>query len=515
MLGPRTRRTRRRPALLAAGLVALLLVVGWFVLRDDDRPDALSGLRDAAAVEAATEDDGDVAVRLRPGTTARQLPAVLADAPEDADRTTLALGRASLEVEDGATPDPELLQAFVALSAVRAPGGTLAIAPLSADERVAVEVRRPEQAAPLARELLARLTPGGRPFVGIDRVEVRLAGAPTADVPPVTLRRFGGRGAYLAAGVLDAAVALTTRRPRVSTNGDDADLRARATGIADAEPAWRAAARALDRTAAERGDVMLYVDVSATVAGRQGTRALLSGPADDDPGRALAFLRALPASTTDAFAATDRGFARVTAPTPRVAEAAAAAARSAGVRRLSLEWPAPATGSSGTLAGADTGSSGTAAGGDADERSGRDATSAARLEDAPDVLLGLLPGVARAHRLGIDEVRWTADADADVDVDAALQVAPPAWIDAQRPVTDQPEPLRRFARAVRAIGWPGTARLVLPLGRGSCKGFPSAQGVAAVRSTTDGRARSAEPVGTCTDPAAVAAARRAWNATAG
>lgn len=509
MRADRPRRPWRRPVALAVaiGLVVLLLVAGALVLRGDDEPDPLAGVRDVPVVAAATEDDGDVAVRLRPGITARQLPAVLDRIPDDADRTTLALGRASLEVEDGVTPDPGLLEAFVALSTVRAPGGRLAIERLAANQRVEAEVRRPAQAAPLAREILARLTAGGRRIVGIDGVEVRPEGAFQADRPPVQLRRLGGSEGRLEAALLDAAVALEGRRPRVSTNGDEGELRPRADGVSDAGAAWRAATRALRLPAAERRDVTVYVDVAATVDGRERTAPLLSGPADDDPGPALALLRAWPPAVTGAFVATDRRFAEATATGPRPAKAVASAARSAGVRRLTLRWPARDEEESSRS------SSPSAVDGDADERVARDRVSVARLEDAPGAVLGLLPGVARAHRLGIDEVRWSADAEGDRA--AVLQVAPPAWIDSDRPLTDQPARLRRYARAIRAVDWPGSARLALPLGRRTCKAYPGAQGVAKIRSTSDGRARAVEPVGTCTDPAAVAAARRAWNATAG
>jgi hypothetical protein len=137
--------------------------------------------------------------------------------------------------------------------------------------------------------------------------------------------------------------------------------------------------------------------------------------------------------------------------------------------------------------------------------------SAASLLDTPEAILGLLPGVARAHRLGIDEVRWAGGGG----VDAPLQVAPPRWLDPGTRFAERPRLLRRYLRAIRAIGWSGTARLGLALGRGSCDGYASAQGVARIRSTADGRARTVEPVGECTRGDAVRAARRAWDATAG
>jgi hypothetical protein len=420
---------------------------------------------------------------------------VLGRAPREADGTTLRLGRASLEVDRDDAADPDVVAAFVALAGVRAPGGTLEIDRVSGDDWLRVDVGRAEQAAPLAREIVTRLTRGRRRAVGIDAVEVALAGAPSADAPPVTLRDLSRTDGRLQAAVLDAAVELAARRPRVAMNGAGGELRPRARGVADAGAAWREAAAALDLRPDERHDVRLYVDVDARAGDRPRPRPVLSGPADARPERALALLRAFGASSSGAFVSTDLSYAQARAPRSSQARAVAVAARGAGVRRLALSWPAPDT---------------EASPGDDGSGSGPDAEPIVLLEDRPSAVLGLVAGVARARRLGIDEVRWTREPGDEGE----LRIAPPRWVDSDTPVTDHPGQVRRFARAVRAIRWPGTAGLALPLGRGTCAGFPGAQGVARIVSTSDGRARETAPVGDCTRDDAVRAAARAWNQTA-
>jgi hypothetical protein len=97
---------------------------------------------------------------------------------------------------------------------------------------------------------------------------------------------------------------------------------------------------------------------------------------------------------------------------------------------------------------------------------------------------------------------------------ARLQIAPPAWIDPDTRLPDEPATLRRLARAVRAVGWPGRARFDLPLGPGGCAGYPKAPASARIVSAADGRARSVDVAASCTIDGAAARVRRAWDAGA-
>ncbi|WP_026911563.1 hypothetical protein [Patulibacter minatonensis] len=497
MSRPRTRRPRRRTVAAAVVLVATIVVVAWLVLGGGSDDDELAELRALPDVATATTDDGDVLVGLRAGAAPRQIATVLDRAPDDAGRTTLRLGRASLEVERGDPADDELLRAFVALSAVRSPGGIATIERLSADQRVEVEVRRPEQAAPLAREMLARLTTQGRPVRGIDRIEVALQDAFQSDPKPVTLGRLGATDGRVERAMLDAAIALRERRPRVAVVGSSIELRPRADGAGDAGAAWRAAAAAIDLPAADRRDAQIYVDEASTEDGRERTHTLLSGPAGADADRALAFLRSVSGVVSAPFARTDLSFAQGDARTLRAARSLAASAEDAGARRLRLSVEAD-------------GARETSGDEDRSGRGAADDTARTQIEDTPARVRALLPGVARTRRLGIRALVWTRPAGAL----ARLTIATPGWLDEADPADDPSKVLRRLSRAVRALGWQDTARFGLPLPRGTCEDHPSAHGVTQIESTSDGRTRTMGTVNDCTGADDLAAGRAAWNATA-
>jgi hypothetical protein len=122
-----------------------------------------------------------------------------------------------------------------------------------------------------------------------------------------------------------------------------------------------------------------------------------------------------------------------------------------------------------------------------------------------------VPGVARARSQGIRALRWDGVV---ADGVPRLEVSLPLWADDDRTLADRPSRLRRLARTVRAVGWPGAARVALPLGPGTCADVPEAEVVVQLVSTSDGRARAARAPGYCVPDAAVRAARRAWDATA-
>lgn len=489
----RPSRPRRRLLLLGLPALLLLVVAGWAILRDDGGDDGLGPLRDLPAVAAATRDDGEVDVRLRPNASAGALAEVLERVPDDADGGSVRLGRGLLAFDDPDEPEADVRGALVAVSRVGAPGGTIVIDRLSGGWRIAGEVERIEQAAPLAREIVARAAPQGRPFPDLGRLAITLAGAPQADQPPVALRLLGSSDRHLAIAVLDAATALSDRQPKVSTNGGTGELRLRADGVADTGQAWRAAARAIELDRADRDDVEVYVDELVREAGQDRRRPVLSGPSDGRPERGLALLRALEAPTTQAFTTTDLDYAQAEVRGPAAARAAATAARRAGVRRVSVSWPVPGEQAAAT--------------GDTDDR-----VATTRLVDSPATILRLLPGVARARAAGIDRIEWDRPPAIDVP---RLRLATPDWIGAETTLEDRPALLRRLTRAVRAIGWPGSATFDLALGPGSCANYPKAQAVARIVSTSDGRARSVEPTASCTDDDTIRVVRRAWNATAG
>jgi hypothetical protein len=384
------------------------------------------------------------------------------------------------------------VQPFVGLSQVRATGGTIVLDRLSSGRTIDVEVARIEQAVPLARDIVAKIAPQGRALPGFGRLEVAVAGARNAEEPPVVIRELAAPDRRVPIAVLDAATRLTDRQPEVSTNGRTGELRVRAEGVTDAGAAWRAAAGAL---AVELGDpeaVNVYVDEVVTDHDGDDRRPILSGGSGTSPDRALALLRALQAPGTYAFSTTDLTYAMAEGRAPGSARAAATAARDAGVRRVSVSWPVADTKTT----------SATNADGD------RATTS---LDDTPATVLQVLPGVARARAAGIAQVKWDRPSATDVP---RLRLAQPRWFDVDAAPEDRPAQLRRLARAVRAVAWPGAAGFDLALGHGTCDEYPTAQAVGHVVSTSDGPARIVKAGASCTTKDSLAELRAAWDATA-
>lgn len=473
----------------------MVVAIGaWLTLRGDDGDDdGLDAVRALPAVTSASREAYDIVVTLRAGTDRAGVATVLRALPDDADGGILRLGRADLEFEDRGASAEDATGPFLAAAGVRAPGGRIVLARRSAGWSVEAEVPRIAQAAPLAREVVARIAPQGRYLDGFGRLEVSLADAPQADFPPVALRLLAQADRHVMIAALDAAVALPGRAPEVSTNGSTGELRVRADGVADAGKAWDDATRALRLDGADRRDVSLYVDDPAAAGDDVGRGPVLSGPADASPDRALALLRALDGSAIHAFASTDLKVVEADVRGPGAARSAATATRAAGARSMTVRWPVP---------GPDTPTAGSTTG----ER------PRTRIADAPATVLRLLPGVARARQAGILQLEWDRPPAIDTP---ELRIAPPRWIDLDTALVDAPDRLRRLTRAVRAVGWPGAARLGLPLGPSGCKDYPKGAATARITSTADGRARSVEAQATCEIDGTLRTVRRAWDAGAG
>jgi hypothetical protein len=492
---PRPR--RRSVAVLVALLVAVLAVGGWLALRgdDDDDPDGLDAMRDRPEVAAASRDEDDeVHVRLRAGTDARGVAHVIGEAlGSDAEGGTLRLGRALLAYDLPADPSSDVLEAFVAASTVRAPGGRIVLDRPSGGWRIETEVARAAQATPLAREIVARVAPQGRRLPSFSALEVELAGPHAGEVPPVTVRQLAPRDRHLAIAVLDAAVGLAEREPEVSTNGDTGQLDLRADDVADTGAAWRAAAAALRLDRAGLRGVRLGVEGLGRVNGEERRVAVLSGPAGSSADRALALLRTLDGPATRVQASTDLRDVEADVPGPGAARVAAAAAHAAGVRNLTVSWPVPGPrDTTATVSGADD-------------------PPATTIADAPSAILRLLPGVARARRAGLVQLAWDRPPALDVP---RLRIAAPRWIDPDAALADAPDDLRRLARAIRAVDWPGAARFDLPLGPSGCREYPKSQAYVRIVTTARGRARSMDLKAACPLDDAEDAVRRAWSSTA-
>lgn len=389
---------------------------------------------------------------------------------------TLVLGAARLEVTDPGRSFGELAQAFVAASRIDVPGAGVELAQGFGAQAIVGTVQRRDDGPELARQILARLAPRGVWPAGISGMRVEAQDAPGL---LVSVARQVGSAQAAATAALTAATALARLTPEVSIAPAGVHLRVQAEDPAAVGSTWRTTARALKA----RKDVRVYVDVVED----GNRRPVLSGPASDSPQRALALLRVLEG---DAYVTTDRSFARVRLERPEDAPAVARTARS--VDRLQLAW---------TVADEDT-SWFDAAGVD------RAATS---LDDAPATVERLLGGVERAQEDGLAPLSWSRQA---VDGIAELKLARPPWIDPEARLAEDEDQLRRLARTIRTVGWPGTARFDIALGPGSCAQRADALAVAEVTSTSDGQARSVEPAAACIDDEALAAVRRAWNATA-
>ncbi|MDX8151884.1 hypothetical protein SK069_09800 [Patulibacter brassicae] len=482
----------RRRLLVAATLVILLVLAAWLVFgRDTDR---LEALRDLPAVERVAEDGSAVDVVLRPGARERDVVAALDALPDDVRGGALRLGRATLRFDGRGTTVEEVAPALVAAARLRGRAQAIELRGGSGRTRVEASVARRSRAAAVARELLDRLAPAGAPALGsVDVLEVALQGTLQGDeavvIGDVGTQRPGPVRAALAAA---SSATLARREPVVRAYAAGVELRVGASGIADVGRAWRGVASAVPR---DRRSIMLYVELpdrgdGTGLGDRSGKRfPALSGTIGADPDRALAALRALGPDAERPFAQPDLGYVSGRLPDAAEARRAIAALDRLGARRLDIAWPAPDD----------------APGTSSDDRQD------VELDDDPATVAALVAGVARAQAAGIPSIRWQSQTATGFP---RLTLARRRGVAATTKLADRPAQLRRTARAIRAIGWPGTATFEVLLGPGSCSNTPNAQAVVRITSTSDGRARKAEQGAACTDDAVIRAARRAWNATA-
>jgi hypothetical protein len=480
----------RRRLLVAATLVVLLVLAAWLVFgRDTDR---LEALRDLPAVERVAEDGTDIDVVLRPGAGERDVVAALDALPQDATGGAVRLGRATLRFDGRGTTVEEVAPALVAAARLRSRAQAIELRGGSGRTRVEAWVTRRSRAAAVARELLDRLAPAGAPALGsVDVLEVALRGTLQGDeavvIGDVGTQRPGPVRAALAAA---SSARLAQREPVVRAYAAAVELRVGASGLADVGRAWREVTAAVPR---DRRSITLYVELPAPDDGVDGRATALSGSPGTDPARAVRALTALGPRAERVFARPDLSYVSGRLPDAAAARRAIAAVGRLGARRVAVAWPSAPAGTTwfGTWS-------------PNDERD-------TQIDDAPATAAALVAGAARARAAGIPGIRWRADT---ADGNARLVVAQPRYVDLEAPLWRRPATLRRLLRAVRAIGWPGTAGVDLLLGPGSCSNTPNAQAVVRITSTSAGRARKAEQGAACTDDAVIRAARRAWNATA-
>lgn len=475
--------TGRTASLLAGVLViavaAIALAVGL------TGGDGLGGVRDDSAVTRAVKDpSGNVEIDLRGAVETRRVRSILDQVPEDASSVTLRLGVAEVWLRSASSRSNESrIAAFAAVAAAKAPATAIDVR----TSGVRAWVARRNEVEPLAIELAQRLADSPEhPARGYLTVGERDTGS-TEDAP-VSISLDGDPAPLV--GALRAAQSLSSREPRVSGNTQSAALRVTADSEADVAKAWAEATRALREAGAPIRDTRVYVDRAGVSDGP--ARPELSGAADQSADRALRLLTALRSAGSEVYAATDLSFAEVRVPGAAAARGVASAAQAAGIERFAVSWTTldeDAAWTSG-MAGADR--------------------TATVLEDRPAVVLTLLAGVARAKQAGIPAVQWDRRLPGNR---GRLRLARPDWV-----ADDDGDPavLRRLARAVRAVEWPGTAAFELILWRGSCvESPPRSAAVVLVTSTSTGTAREVEfAAGGCTDDAVLGRVQRAWDATA-
>ncbi|MDO9408945.1 hypothetical protein [Patulibacter sp.] len=492
----------RRPRVLALLVTAVALVVVLVVVLagGDDADDDRAGLRDVPAVTSVTDEDGELRVALRPGTRADGVAAALRALTERRTGTEIRLGRGVLVLRRRGTPDPRLATVLVAVAGVRTPGGPIELQAGPSEPRLSAQVDRPELAAPLALEVLDRVLSGDRLPAGLRGLLVYANPRSGGQELPIALRSPTGVVGPEARAALRAASRLTDRSPRLFAGGRTTELRVRARSLDDAAVAWREATAALGRDAEVRREVEIAVDLTAGTddvdrSGEPVSRPVLAGAAADDPSRALALARRMSTPGSRTFARTDLGFAQARATSISGARTAAVVARDGSARRVAVSWPAADEddvwfGGVGTL--------------DRDR---------SEIDDGPGRVVGLVDGARAMRSAGIAGLRWDRRA---ADGVPQLRITRPSFLGASSSPVGDAAGFRRLSRAVRALGWNGTAQIDLLLGPGDCSSTSTrrAQTVATILSTSTGRARSVEAGAACADPAALRAARRAWDAGA-
>ncbi len=469
------------------GLVLALVV--WVAVGGEDDP--LEPLREHAAVTAVRTERNDLELRVRPDASPEAIAELAERLPEGRLDGRMRVG--AVNVRFRRTADlRQLPPAISALARVEAPAERIEIRAGTPRPRVMAWVARREQAAPFAREAVERLSQDGVRGSGIDGLEVRIDDTPSG-LPVVRLDASLAFSAGPVREVLAAASRVPELDPNVSVTRSTGELSVVAADVAAVGAAWDAAVAALRGPDDQRGAVRIAVAVASPGDQPGGRNVVLRGTADESPGRAVALLRVLARDSDRPYVQASLEYAAGRFPDAAAARTAAVAARARGVDGMEVRW-STATEQTAWLGGAGN--------------AGRDET---RINAEPATVVRLIPGVARARRAGIPALRWNERPSVGTP---SLAVARPRWLDDGAAVGESAASLRRLARAIRAIDWPGAATFTVVLGPGSCSERPTAQSVAQFVSTSTGRARSVRGGAACTDAAAVRAARRAWNATA-
>ncbi|MDO9355324.1 MAG: hypothetical protein Q7T55_16615 [Solirubrobacteraceae bacterium] len=484
------RRPKRRAAWIA-GVLLLVVAVGGAALllsRDDD---GLGAVRDLPSVESAIDSERGrgLEVVLTRGASARDVEAVLRAFPRTESGVTrtgsIQLAKATLQVDGAAQRAFDVAPALVTAASLATAGRTITIPSGRSARSISAEVRDRADAVPLARSLVEELAPDGIWPGGIDGVFIEIPGGDRESLP-VTLGVPGSK-LVTTRGVLAVAADAADQSPVVSANSRRIELRLLARDIAAAGETWRSAASSLGRDAK---DVELYVDVMqqelplGAVGGDPDDdlkrRPVLFGTASDDPAAALALLEKLAGTGDLPGVATDRSYAQVTVDGASDARKAVALSERATIERVKLTWTA--------------------------EPSGTDiADYPTTISDRPAVVGAMLDGVADASaRFGIAWDRRRGDGRMTVLLRRERSTGP------DRLALDRD--VRALMTRVRGIAWPGSAKVRIPVGRGTCTGS-RARSTVVITSTNRGNATAADEGSACTEEGAVAAAERNWDAT--
>lgn len=149
-----------------------------------------------------------------------------------------------------------------------------------------------------------------------------------------------------------------------------------------------------------------------------------------------------------------------------------------------------------------------------DEPGRRGPARGGTVDDDAATVVRVLRGAERAREKGIEAVRWIAPREGE-DGPPRLTVTRPGWIRGTGPLAEEePQALRRLFRAVRAIDWPGSARLAFMLGPDACGKGTNRYAAVEFVATAGGRARQVDGGSSCEVEDQMEAVREAWDGTA-
>lgn len=482
---------RRRPILLVVPLLVVAAVAAWLLLLQEDDP--YDPVRDLDAVERVGDwlNGRGTNVVLRRGSDIADVRAAIDALPEERRGARLVLRSVTLEVDrDDARAARAAAPALVAAADV---DGRIEIDTRSGAGELEAWVKLADQAPPLARALVQA---GIGPEQGIATMEVKAERSPQRyDETPLTLD-LGSPSGFSTAAIF-AVRDLAGRGVSASTHGGQLEVRVFAPGPDEAAGAFRAASASLADAAADVRDAStIYVDVRDTGRGPWSTLPMLQGRPGSSPDRALALVERLESGGGAAFARTDLGYVRAELPGRDGTQAAAQAARAAGADRVEVVWELPTATMDWTspVAGARRGEG--------------------TVDDDAATVVRVLRGAERAREKGIEAVRWIAPRAGEVGP-PRLTVTRPGWIVGTGPLAEEgTAALRRLFRAVRAVDWPGSARLTFMLGPDACGKGTNRYAAVELVSTADGRARQVDGGSSCDVEDQIDTVRAAWDGTA-